>query len=309
MTRVNFCVFNHRPIGITDQVEFMDAVFTELGWQVTVSDCLAADALNFVLECFLPASKGGSQVARIAAFCRRHRKRVGIIMSEHIELDEDGLTFNGTPLHDRTYIDDKESRILGLVELSEFAFAFFTLGCLPELNSFGSLLPRHRVYRLPFPTIAPAGQPAGAQRIDYDLVFTGSMTPYRQQILDALSRQYKVHVASQGMAEEDRFGLCQRSRLILNVPQMPGWTWISPMRVMFGLRAGRATLHHGGELRQTAFDASVKTELPIDTALRDWQGTYVAQQRQYQELVDSYWRHFPRAVLEVWARLEGISAG
>lgn len=309
MIAVNLCIFNHPMAGITDQAFFVETLLRNRGYDVSISDRLRKDALNLVIENFRLASDGFNFVESMEKFCGRFGKRVGIIMTEHIERHEAQILFNGALLTDAVYIANKMSRLFSVLAHSKFAHCFFTLGPLPELNSFRQIFLLHSLYRLPFPdlgTSMPAGDLPYADEIGYDAVFTGSMTPYRKQVLEELRSRFKILVSTEFQTEVRREALYRGAKVALNIPQDASWGWISPMRVIFGLRVGRPTVHFGGTLRQTEFDRAVPLEEDLSTAIADPAALYKNQATGYDQLVRKGANQFPDHIFRLWAMLEDL---
>lgn len=319
---VNLCLFNNPLAGVTDQVFFVRSILRDHGYEVSITDRLRVGALNLLIENFRPASEGCAYRVTIESFCRRFGKRVGIIMTEHIERRGTDIVFNGAPLTDPGYIGNKASRFFGLVAQSETVFGFFTLGALPELHSFRDIFLQHTLYRLPFPALDTPALPDGGALgnpsrprsrtvrrsvRDYDCVFTGAMTAHRREVLADLRRRFRVLTSAQ-VDEAERAALYRRAKVALNIPQDPSWPWISPMRVMFGLRTGRPTVHIGGALRRGEFDRHVPLDEEIARALDDPAGLLQRQVEGYDRLVRETDRLFPDHVFRLWARLEGLKA-
>ncbi|SMF71547.1 hypothetical protein SAMN06265365_12832 [Tistlia consotensis] len=312
MTAVHLCLFNNPLAGVTDQVFFLEAALRNRGFAVSLSDRLRADALNLVIENYRPAAEGCNFHEAVGAFCRRFDKRVGVVMTEHIERRGREILFDGTPLEDPGYIGNKLSRFFGLLSQSQHAFGFFTLGPLPELETFGDIFLQHDLYRLPFPALdlppprreEPPARPL-RRRSAYDFVFTGAMTPYRADLLAGLNRRFRVLVSSQ-VAEPKRAELYGQADVALNIPQDPSWSWISPMRVMFGLRMGRPTINVGGSLQRGEFDRAIPMDLEAEAALADPAGLYARQKEGYLRLAREGERRFPEQAFRLWAQVEGL---
>lgn len=312
MTAVNLCLFNNPLAGVTDQVFFIEAALRNRGFAVFLSDRLRIDALNLVIENYRPAAEGCNFQEAVGAFCRRFDKRVGIVMTEHIERRGRDILFDGTPLEDPGYIGNKLSRFFGLLSQAQHAFGFFTLGPLPELQTFGDIFLQHDLYRLPFPALdlppprreEPPARPL-RRRAEYDFVFTGAMTPYRAELLAGLNRRFRVLVSAQ-VAEPKRAELYRQASVALNIPQDSSWSWISPMRVMFGLRMGRPTINVGGSLLRGEFDRAIPMDLEPEAALADPAGLYLRQKEGYLRLAQEGERRFPEQALRLWATMEKL---
>lgn len=319
MITVNLCIFNNPMAGITDQVFFLETSLRNRGYDVSISDRLRKDALNLTIENFRLTSDNFNYVETIGTFCERFGKRIGFILTEHIERQGTQIIFNGMRVTDTdaTYIANRMRRFFGLLAQSQFAFGFFTLGSLPELHSFRDIFALHSLYRLPFPALdfpAPpvpdVGRSAGLLRRDgdYDCIFTGAITPYRAKVLAGLRSRFRILTSSLTGTEVEREALYRRAKIALNIPQDPSWGWISPMRIMFGLRVGRPTVHVGGTLQRTEFDRAIPLEEDIAEAVADPAGLYAQQVTGYRQLAREGDARFPDHAFQLWALLENLKA-
>lgn len=311
MISVNLCLFNNPLSGITDQVFFLERLLRARGYEVLLSDRFHPGALNLVIENYRPAAEGCNFQDVVANFCRRYDKRIGIVMTEHIERVGDEILFDGGSLMDTAYIGNRLARFYGLLAQSEWAFGFFTLGSLPELRSFPHIFMRHARHRLPFPAIDDAAtelarsQDGAAQDKLYDCIFTGAMTPHRGKVLADLAGRYKLLVSPQ-VKEDERAALYRRAKVALNIPQDPSWPWVSPMRVLFGLRVGCPTIHVGGTRTMTDFDLAVPMDEEVGDAVADPAALYARQMAGYADFARESGKDFPDSLFRVWAELEGL---
>lgn len=311
MTPVNICTFNAPVNALSDQIYFLLALLRSRGFSVSISDRLRVDALNLIIEDTRPSGEGCGHSEALGRFCRRFGKQVGIVMTEHIERSGGRITFDGAQLSDRSYISNRSSRFFGLIEQSQHAYAFFTLGPLPELRTFDQIFLCHSLYRLPCPPIGPSdeGEVGTATEADtYDAVFTGGMTPHREAVLSDLSRRHRVLISRQ-VDEVERAALYRRARVALNIPQTPTWGWVSPMRVMFGLRMARPTVHVGGAIAPSEFDRHVPLTEALSEAVAHPERLLALQQAGYEQLVRQSSAQFPSSVFALWARRENLDAG
>src|SRR2546422_3966032 len=240
---VRLWIFNHPFNGISEQVEFFCSALRQHGYPVSVSKRPAEKALNVLIENFSPDS------ASLAAdFCRQRCKRVAVIMTEHIDFLEGKIHFHGmtvTQQNDYMSTAYKMNRLLGLFTLVEHVRCYFRLGDLPQLNNFSEVVPRATVRTIPFPSIVPFERSLSGERVRYDLAFTGISTEYRSALISKLSLHHQLLVSRQMVSRRRRDAMNSVARLVLNLPQNPGWTWISTMRVLAAMRCRRATVAIG----------------------------------------------------------------
>ena len=298
--RINLCIYNHAPhYTIRDQIWFISEVFSQQGYELICSKTLRTDCINLMIENFVEEDHGLCE-----AFCRKFNKQIGIIMTEHIELERAGFSFNGSPLEDTAYIGNKGQRLFGTLSLAECVFGFFTLGELPELRTWTDILPNQRVHRLPYPAIRSVAR--HPTRRDHDIVFTGTVTPHRESVLKDAAKKYKLARAEPESSERQRSELYAKAKIALNIPQTRSWKWVSPMRVLFGLRAGTPTVHIG--LRDTTlFSKLVLEPVELDEAVAEHDALFQQQMTAYEGLVRSKYNHqFPDGLFGIWGDLERV---
>lgn len=297
--RINLCVYNHLQRSVLDQVWFSEEVFAQHGYELICSRTLRPDCINLLIENFVE-----EDVETLQAFCRRFDKKIGIVMTEHIELGKHGFAFNGAPLRSSEYIDNKEQRLFSTLSLADYVFAFFTFGELPELHTWSDVLPCQSMYRLPYPSIRKVIH--RSQRREHDVVFTGAATPYRESVLQDVGRKHRLVRGSSEGTEAERADLYASAKVALNIPQSRDWRWISPMRVLFGLRVGTPTVHLGRH-DTTLFTKLVLEPIDLDQAIREHDAVFQRQLGSYEDFVQSnYNLHFPDGVFDIWAQLEQL---
>lgn len=297
---INLCVFNHLRLGILDQIWFAEELFIRNGYELICTSTLRPDCLNLLIEGFVE-----QDAELLERFCRKFNKQVGVIMSEHIELKETRFSFGAAPLDNTDYISNMSQRLFSLLSLDDCIFGFFTMGELPELRTWHKIIPNRRVYRLPYPSIRKHIQIPLQQ--DFDLVFTGRSTTFRRKILKGIARKYRLLQSDLGETEEERARLYARAKVALNIPQHKNWPWISPMRVLFGLRVGIPTVHLG-QHDSTMFTKAVLDPIEVDRALSDHKVFFQRQIGAYENLVQSEHNfRFPEGVFHAWADAECLS--
>jgi hypothetical protein len=298
--KINLCIFNHprRFSGILDQLWFARETFGQHGYELVCSNTLRPDCINLLIENFIE-----TDVDVIASFCRRFDKKIGIVMTEHVELEKEGFLFAGAPVErPAEYIHNRQQRLFSLLSLTDCVFSFFTLGELPELRTWGEITPAHKVFRLPFPSVGKVA--ARRARCEYDIVFTGTLTRYRETVLSEIAKKYRVIQSSIGETEWERVELYARSKIAVNISQDEDWKWISPMRVLFGLRLGVSTVHLGPS-DNTMFTKLMMERNDLDTAVRDYESLFQQQFIAYETFVKSEFNsRFPHELINSWGALE-----
>ena len=76
----------------------------------------------------------------------------------------------------------------------------------------------------------------------YDFYFSGALTNYRKNILDDLSKNYKVLVEKNFIKDQDRISNMAKCKYSLNIPQSSSWKGDSLMRILFSLRNDKLVL-------------------------------------------------------------------
>jgi hypothetical protein len=309
--KVHLWIYNHSFYGISDQIEYFLQAFRQHGYAATVGREPSDSALNVVIENFSVRTR-----QPLIDFCTRTRKRVAVIMTEHIDFIERSIFIHGDPLwSDNDYMHPvtQAERLKCLMSCQPYIKFFMVLGDLPELRNFGSMMVGADVRAIPFPRIdrTPRGDTLGTPQPPNDLLFTGYVTAYREKILPKVAA-LGLSIASprKFVSRRERDRLNRAARIVLNVPQREKWRWLSLMRVIAALRCGRATVSLG--TNDTSRIAACTYQLSLENS--DWKDalrTYVAEwtaafdkmYARYCLLADDFEREypFPHDVMEYWA--------
>lgn len=299
--KLNFCVFNHRPrTGIVDHLWFIKALCTYEKIDLEISDDLRPDALNILQENFTDNS-----VEVVQTFCQRWRKRVAIVLTEHLEVKEGAVHFNFGPLNNGGPPGNKSERFWSLCLLADHIFTFFTFGELPDLEAARVVFPASNMCALPYPHIYVASR----QRTpEYDIVFTGQIAAYRRKILTALSRRYRViAVDISHTSEDDREKVHAQAKVAINIPQNEKWRLGSPMRTLYSLRQGLPMVQYG-EADETLISREVARGTSLEEAIEDPIGVWRHQMDKYERMIVSPLNpRFPRGLFEIWREVEGAT--
>ncbi len=311
---IHLWIYNHPFHGISDQVEFFVAALTQNGYRVTVGRRPSVSALNVVIENFSPETRD-----TLIDFCRTTRKRVAVIMTEHLDFDRGEILIHGDPLwSDNDYMHPtvQVRRIVSLFDCLPYIRCMLVLGDLPELRNMSDMLPGIDVRAIPFPRLErvdhepPAAHPSG------DLLFTGVMTDYRAELYARLSgSRLAVAFPKKFVSRKARDALNRSVKMILNMPQRRDWRWLSLMRIVAALRCGRATVSLG-----TCDDSKIAActyQLDISTgdwvsALREhvdhWADRYQVAYEHYTDMADEFERErrFPHDLFDFWAITDGL---
>lgn len=311
MPPLRLWLFNHPLRYITEQVEFFCLASRAAGYQVSVSNRPSPGALNVLIENFSPRT-----TPEVAAFCRQHRKRVAVVMTEHIDFVAGEVRFHGSGMeaHDDYMASlSKMGRLFSLLTLTDHVRCFFRLGDLPELRNFGEMVPGVPVRTIPFPVLSPSDRalPGARRAPTHDFVFTGKVTQHRAAVLAQLNVRYQVLSSSEIVSRRKRDAMNAAARFTLNIPQNADWRWISTMRVLAALRCRRATVAIGAFEHSAAaafcllLSNSDLKRGKLDQPLGEYDNTFEHFFAKYESFVRSGGNpEFPHDEFDLWAQLE-----
>ena len=311
---IHLWVFNHSVLGITDQISFFISAFQQQGYTVSIGRRPRSSSLNVVIENFSPGNRD-----ILFDFCESTKKRVAMIMTEHLDFQHGQVFFHGAPLgseNDYMHPVTVFARLKHLLECLPFIRVLFVLGDLPELKNISSMLPGLEVRSIPFPKLGntPLDDVRGPVN---DFVFTGGMTDHREKVLKVLSTDgLSVVVPPQYVSRRRRNCINQSSKLILNIPQREGWRWLSLMRIVAGLQTGRPTVSVGtsdaSEISSccTQVDGNEKDWIiALQRCVADWKSLYRRDIENYSVMAEAFEKGhpFPHDVLEYWSITDRVS--
>ena len=286
--------------------------FRQHGYTVSVGRHPRSSSLNVVIEGF--SSSKTRDV--LVEFCRSSRKRVAVIMTEHVDIENDQIFFHGAPLgskNDYMHPVTILARIQHLLECLPYVRCFFVLGDLPELRNMSSMLPGLDVRAIPFPNLNGGSYEDhdGSFDMVHDLVFTGVMTEYRAKLLSLLDKEgLSVACPQRFLSRNRRNAMNRLGKVIVNLPQREGWQWLSLMRIIAGLQTGRATISLGTS--DGSHIASCCTQLDIrerdwmskvKQCVDDWKSLYKRDRMNYAAMAQKFEQEkpFPHDVFEYWS--------
>lgn len=315
MLPIHLWIYNHPFRGISDQVIFFVMALQQKGYTVSVGRQPRHSSMNVVIEGF--SLRNNRDV--LIEFCRSSKKRVAVIMTEHVDIENDQLLFHGAPLgskNDYMHPATIFARIKHLLECLPYVRCFFVLGDLPELRNISTMLPGIDVRSIPFPTLdsgpcEAVGASFNTVNTVHDLVFTGAVTEYRVKLLSLLEAKGLSVGCPQRFVSRNRRNAMNRSgKVILNIPQREGWQWLSLMRIIAGLQTGRATISLG--THDSSHIASCCTQLDVrehdwmgkvKQCVDEWKELYVRNSTNYSAMAKKFEdeRPFPHDVFEYWS--------
>lgn len=308
---VHLWIYNHSFYGISDQIEYFVGAFRQNGYTVSVGRKPSDMALNVVIENF------SSQTRDILIkFCSQTRKRVAVIMTEHIDFVARRILIHGDPLwtdNDYMHPATQVERLSCLMSCQPYIRFFMVLGDLPELRNLANMMVGAEVRAIPFPRIDHRQHDEGgeAQRPRYDLLFSGYVTQYRERLLaEAALPGLSLAFPRKFVSRKKRDRLNRSTRIVLNLPQRESWQWLSLMRVMAALRCGRATVSLGTHdasriaactYQLDLYSSSWKDELKSYVA--DWATAYHKMYEAYCRMAGDFEQThpFPHDMMGYWA--------
>lgn len=300
-------VYNHPLQGISDQLEFFFLLMKQQGYRVSMSRKPRLDALNVVIENFSEVSS-----RTLIEFCEQTGKRVALIMTEHLDLRGGELFIHGERMwNDNDYMHPatQVARIKNLMDCLPWLRAIFVMGDLPLLEGSERMFPGVPVRALPFPVLPLVNVAEQAPR--HDFVFSGALTSFRKQVLQSVATSHSLTHTTHFLPRKGRDQLNATARIVLNIPQRPGWRWLSLMRIIAALHCGRATVSIVTE--DTSWIARCCYQLTesdweqrLGEMISDWQGAYATSYEGYEKMRQDFLseRGFPSDLFEYWALLE-----
>jgi hypothetical protein len=317
---VHLWVYNHPFLGISDQVEFFLLTMRQAGYPTTVSSQPRRDALNVVIENFSGATRD-----ILIDYCESAGKKVAVIMTEHMDFLGDQIYFYRRKLFEGAsdgachveYMHPvtRQRRVGNLLECLQHIRCFFTLGDLPQLQNINEMMPGVPVRSLPFPKLPVnlTSPMQGQEQASYDVVFTGFDTPYRRQLLKAVSKELALLRPPKFVSRRVRNQINRRGKIVLNIPQSRDWPWISTLRIFSALLCKRATVSLGA-LEEARISTCCRQ---LDPGSTDWMhrlkeyvnnanSEYEKAAMQYSQMAEQYLREnaFPYEIFECWGMLD-----
>lgn len=233
---VNLATLSHPIAMISDQISSVRLALSRIGFPVQTSNECRDDSLNIVPEGFTRFA-----ALYISEYCAMKRKKIAVLMTEHIDLERRVL-INDVPVGDpNEYLPNGYDRLANLLYVLPHVRFFLIVGHLPDPEKLTRVFRAIPIIKVPYMPIEGASVPSFSGR-RFELCFTGSLTNHREAVMEALDRHFKCVCMFADNPEVRRMTIAN-SHFNLQIPQNTSWRHISPMRVIFALRAGTATLN------------------------------------------------------------------
>lgn len=308
---IHLWIYNHPFHCISDQVEFFVATFKQNGYSVSVGRQPSNSSLNVVIENFSTQTRD-----ILRKFCVTSRKRVAVIMTEHLDFDSGQIFIHGDPLwkdNDYMHPATQIGRIKNLFDCLPCIRCFLVLGDLPELRNMSAMLPGIDVRSIPFPKFDPIQIDSAetSNSIANDLLFTGFITDYRTNIISLLkANSFSLACPQKFVSRKNRDAMNRSAKIILNIPQRKEWRWLSLMRIVAALRCGRATVSLGtkddSQIAACCYQLDISDQRWLDElkeSVSNGLSLYKTAYDNYMTMAEEFERSrgFPHDMLEFWA--------
>lgn len=290
-------IYNHSFTGVSDQIEFFVDVARDFGIDVSIGNRPSETCTNILIENFQAVN-----IKPVYDYVSRTKKRVVVIMTEHIDMINNLIYFHGAPIGSFSSEDDymhtpnQVDRLKTLIRVSPLISSFLTLGDLPHLNGLGELFLGKPVVRVPFPRIIDKMSNVGNLRPKYDLAFSGAPTSYRLSILNELEQLgYSVNRNTSLKTRHRKNDLVQSAKVILNLPQRETWNWLSLMRIYTSLKQNRTTVsistNDDSKISNCCTQLNIRSDGFNDILkgiVESWTKNAFESQELYTDLADTY---------------------
>ena len=228
--------FNHEIFEtIESQIFCLNDFIITNNEKLSISKSLVPNKIIITIEAFYK-----KDVKQIINFCKSHKSKIWIILTEHMDLTDDNLYWHGEKISAKSnYMPDNTLRFWGLLKLIPYVTGFITIGYLPILKNINNLFPGIQILRCPFPRLKSIKLNApSTKNKENSIVFFGKMTDYRRHVLNRLKEVYEIQIISDFKNIQNIRRICKNKKFCLNIPQNDTWEWNSPMRSILAFRLG-----------------------------------------------------------------------
>ena len=282
---------HQHPIWVTDQLIFLKLLCKDAGHHFSFSRSPDPKKLNLIFE-----DLSFETMRKISSLKRTDPSlQLGLIATEHYDYVNGTFSFfSRRAWEGNDYVNGYQSveRLTNLLSsINSFDF-LISLGDLPNLLGFKTLIPNYSIYTSCWPRLLPKAIIPSQKKFDF--YFSGRMTRHRRLVIQKLRDQaFTVFVPNSLQTEKIRRQSANLARYQINIPQDQNWSWISPMRVFYGWRLGLPSISINTSSTDTI--ASCIPTLSLEELrgsgncyLKNFQEEYLRQIQDY-EVVSSQW--------------------
>lgn len=214
MQRVNIWTSNHYSTpGIQDTVLMIRNGARDAGWDAWISDRIVPGCINLTLEHFIEPET--------IAYMRSRKTpgtRLVVVCTEVISPQGFNCDLNAGDDHyaNAEYWRDRHR---GFLAVAEFADELWVLSP-QQIAAYRAVLPGRPVRYLPHGWVPEMDrvQHLDERDKDIDFFFSGSLTPDRTAVMEALAVRHRVAFSPQGAPDYLRLDLLARTKVCLSLP-------------------------------------------------------------------------------------------
>ena len=236
MKRINFVTLTAPVAMISDQLTFLREAVSNFEIPCSASSNLDPSALNVVIEGFTPFS-----ARYVREFCDTRQKKISLVITEHLDVKDEVIINDVLLSRANEYMPNASERLRNLCQVLPHVRFIWVLGHLPKASNIKKLFPQTPIVHVPYPPIRSTVSFLPANR-RFELSFTGTVTQYRNKILTNIKRFFKCCYTFSD-STDSRQRIISDSLFTLQIPQHEAWRYVSPMRILFALRAGTPILN------------------------------------------------------------------
>jgi hypothetical protein len=187
--------------GVSDQLNLLEDICNSRNIPYVISDRLCPYATNILIEEF------NKKTAKyVQDFCALHQISIFVLVTEFLHVEDNYYFVND--ISENLNIDLLPSdlflqRFYYLNKLKGCIQGFISLLDLPSLEPYCTLFDVADSYRLSIPYKNFEIENINYQ-LDYDFYFSGSLTPYRIEVIELLSKIHRVYYEKTFVPEATR---------------------------------------------------------------------------------------------------------
>lgn len=286
---MRFCIsygnHGHGGVHVEDIMVYIRNALLAAGEDAYISPGLLTDGVNILLECFTD-----EQARQIVQLRRNSGARFVIVATEFT----DGKRFNPHITSGKGHYVDTQYWQKRFELFMDVAAESDAIWCLSEyaLLEYRPLFPDKPVSSFPigFDPLFPAYAPPLTDRKDFDLLFTGSLTPHREMLVTALRARFSIMALPATTLTVSRVDLIRRSKASLHLNLQENAMYSSILRHHFLVMCGAAVVSERaqtvGALDEfiTQFDGSEFVDRVADfLSSGEWKWRGAAMHEQYRK--------------------------